>query len=342
VPQSGFWVINKVMPIDDLDKLKVSFDRLVHGDLRGFMTPEQRETLDAQMLGILKFAEQNPTQENLQIASTAMDAVQIALGVALKASKIAYYQLDRANSHKKDAQHYKALADTDPLTKLPSRRSFSLQIAQALKLNETEVDPINSPNVKRYFGLMLMDLDRFKDVNETAAIGGHAAGDQALKAFGEHLLFHTRREADLDDVRGTVARLGGDEFTMIIEVKAESRQEASDYLILAQDKIRERFKGLHTTFKKDSVTHTIPIVVSTGLHIFDEEDTELNAYQGADSALNEAKHRDPAQKARRYEDAVEELKQMGLPNIFVARDLRGMGKDKPASGHEPPALDTPS
>jgi diguanylate cyclase (GGDEF)-like protein len=81
-------------------------------------------------------------------------------------------------------------ADTDPLTGLLNRRSFSSALKQL---------PADST-------VLMLDLDRFKDVNDA---GGHQAGDQILKAFADHLRAATRA-GDL------VARWGGEEFAIAL------------------------------------------------------------------------------------------------------------------------------
>jgi diguanylate cyclase (GGDEF)-like protein/PAS domain S-box-containing protein len=86
----------------------------------------------------------------------------------------------------------------DGLTTLPNREAFQAHL-QAATLRAMETGGS--------VGLLLMDLDHFKHVNDTL---GHAAGDHLLKTFGERLKASVRG-SDL------VARLGGDEFAVILE-----------------------------------------------------------------------------------------------------------------------------
>ncbi|GBG15144.1 PAS domain S-box protein [Novimethylophilus kurashikiensis] len=88
-------------------------------------------------------------------------------------------------------------ANFDPLTGLPNRRMFHDRLEQELK---------KSHRSSTRMALMFLDLDHFKEVNDTL---GHAMGDVLLKESAERLV-HCVRESD------TVARLGGDEFTVIL------------------------------------------------------------------------------------------------------------------------------
>ena len=89
-------------------------------------------------------------------------------------------------------EHAEALAQLDPLTELPNRRAILDWLAAELQLE--------SPT-----GLMLVDLDGFKDVNTAH---GYPAGDAVLCDTAARL----RRSVRPDDV---VARLGGDEFAIL-------------------------------------------------------------------------------------------------------------------------------
>lgn len=102
-------------------------------------------------------------------------------------------QIERA-----EQAHHEAVfaATTDFLTSLPNRRAFVAALEE-----EIVRDSCWGP-----FGLAILDLDRFKPVNDTF---GHGAGDALLKEVAERLLRAV-------GCRGLVARLGGDEFAILL------------------------------------------------------------------------------------------------------------------------------
>jgi diguanylate cyclase (GGDEF)-like protein/PAS domain S-box-containing protein len=88
-------------------------------------------------------------------------------------------------------------ANYDTLTELPNRRLFIDRLEQGIKIARRE---------KYHLALMFIDLDRFKEVNDTL---GHHMGDELLVEAARRINSCVR-ESD------TVARLGGDEFTVIL------------------------------------------------------------------------------------------------------------------------------
>jgi diguanylate cyclase (GGDEF)-like protein len=94
----------------------------------------------------------------------------------------------------------------DALTGLPNRALFLDRLSHALQLSQRR-SHLNNPHLDEQFGVLFLDLDRFKVVNDSL---GHLAGDQLLKIVAKRLV---------DCLRGgdTVARLGGDEFVMLLE-----------------------------------------------------------------------------------------------------------------------------
>lgn len=88
-------------------------------------------------------------------------------------------------------------ANYDALTKLPNRLMFIDRLEQEIKKSNRNLQP---------FALLFLDLDNFKDVNDTF---GHHVGDELLVQTAERII-KCVRESD------TVARLGGDEYTVIL------------------------------------------------------------------------------------------------------------------------------
>ena len=99
---------------------------------------------------------------------------------------------------RRTADKLKWASEHDSLTQLPNRRAFQARLRAAT---------IGAMASGKKIGLLLMDLDHFKHVNDTL---GHAAGDELLSAVGARL----KKSVRADDF---VARLGGDEFAVILD-----------------------------------------------------------------------------------------------------------------------------
>ena len=117
-----------------------------------------------------------------------------------------------------DALEYQALHDT--LTGLPNRALLQDRLLQVIR---------NCQRERATFSLFLMDLDRFKEVNDTL---GHHAGDIILQEVALRLR-EVIRESD------TVARLGGDEFAVVLP-----RVDAAGAIFIAE----KIFKALQEPF----------------------------------------------------------------------------------------------
>lgn len=101
-------------------------------------------------------------------------------------------------THKEREEGIWRQANYDHLTELPNRQLFQTRLQQAMQ----DADENN-----KAFALIFLDLDLFKDVNDTF---GHDIGDLLLREAAKRLLSCVRDESD------TVARIGGDEFTVIV------------------------------------------------------------------------------------------------------------------------------
>jgi Amt family ammonium transporter len=128
----------------------------------------------------------------------------------------------------------------DGLTGLPNRLLFSERLAHAIRRAGRDSS--------QGFAVLMLDLDRFKDVNDTL---GHQAGDELLVGVARRLEREVR-QAD------TVARLGGDEFALILErttCQEEVRQIAKRILSALRRPMRIGGKTVHPMGSFGVVAH---------------------------------------------------------------------------------------
>lgn len=150
----------------------------------------------------------------------------------------------------------------DELTGALSRRAF---------MDEYEKVPEAMKAGSGQFALMLLDIDRFKQINDR---NGHAGGDVALRHFARTV------ERALDE-RGMFGRLGGEEFGVLLKADHETAVRIAEEICQAvRSSPAILGKGKHIT-----------LTVSIGIAITDSETTkeELDLMIDADAALYEAK-----------------------------------------------------
>ncbi|MDA8083793.1 MAG: GGDEF domain-containing response regulator [Nitrospiraceae bacterium] len=155
----------------------------------------------------------------------------------------------------------RALAYLDVLTGLPNRKLFHDRLKQALEYAQ---------RYHHLFALLYLDLDNFKEVNDTH---GHETGDRLLTDAGMRLRHCTRRS-------DTVARLGGDEFGIVLAHLTDDKE--------AEQVSHRIIEALSRPFDVDG--RTCSIGVSIGISIFPAsgEDAE-DLLRNADAAMYEVK-----------------------------------------------------
>lgn len=163
-------------------------------------------------------------------------------------------------------QHNEALrvyAMHDALTGLPNRRLLMDRLTLALAHSHRSATSI---------GIMYLDLDGFKEVNDSL---GHDAGDTLLKRVADRLT-HAIRDED------TVARLGGDEFVVLLSELSDI--EAAEGCAA---KVIESISQPYSIQGK-----IVNITISAGVAIYPQHGTEAETLiRNADRALYEAKDR---------------------------------------------------
>ena len=158
-------------------------------------------------------------------------------------------------------QRIRHMAHHDELTGLPNRALLNDRLAQAL---------VQARRGSRPLGLLFLDLDGFKDVNDSL---GHGTGDRLLKSVADRL-------GSLVRAGDTVARLGGDEFVVMLESLARADDAVNVGRVIAQALARPHLVD----------GHALHVTASIGIATFpDDGDDADTLLSHADAAMYRAK-----------------------------------------------------
>jgi diguanylate cyclase (GGDEF)-like protein/PAS domain S-box-containing protein len=215
--------------------------------LGGITTPI---TVSGERYGVLVFAAASGAPQEF----SETDADLLGLISTLIAGSI---ESDRSRAQ------LRSLAYFDTLTGLPNRAYMTEKVRDAIEVAQTRLSRA---------ALLYLDLDGFKDVNDTL---GHARGDRLLQLVAQRLL-------SVVGDRGTVARMGGDEFVVLLPEcrTAEDAREVAGELIATAGE----------PFALDEYEHFISASVGIALYPDDARDDQA-LIKNADIAMSRAKDR---------------------------------------------------
>lgn len=195
----------------------------------------------------------------VSIMATATDSTieqgrQIAASIVDKSA-----ELDRVRS---TLEEYKKLADTDALTQIWNRRAFDRALTRIYESEKT----------KMFGALFIIDVDRFKDVNDRH---GHPIGDRILQLVARLISTNATE-------RTFVARTGGEEFAVIVEgLSEEAIARMADTVRAAVEKA--------PFISTDHTVNYGPITISIGVCMAAEAVSADDLYSKADKALYASK-----------------------------------------------------
>ncbi len=163
------------------------------------------------------------------------------------------YLLAYPLQHAIEFQHMKVLAVRDSLTGLYNRFHYEAAASQLFQKNARSCSP---------FSLMLLDLNRFKNVNDTH---GHATGDSVLVVFAK-VLQESVRDTD------QVFRIGGDEFAILLN-------DSDEHVIGAVE------KRIHPRVSESEFMAKYRVTTSIGCATVNTDDSLISLFERADQKL---------------------------------------------------------
>ncbi len=216
-------------------------------------------------------------------------------------------------TRKRTEEEIKFLAYYDVLTGLPNRTSFYMRLEDGVVQSQSRTGK-RRLGAQEKWALLFLDLDKFKDVNDTL---GHDVGDELLKLVAARLQ-HSVRKSDY------VFRLGGDEFTILLNHLRQSSAVAKVTQKLCEEIARPYYIR----------DHEIHIMVSIGISLYpdDGEDVET-LVKNADMAMYAAK-----KEGQGYRFFTEEMHRNTLERIMLESSLRNALEHKQFLLHYQPLV----
>jgi diguanylate cyclase (GGDEF)-like protein len=208
----------------------------------------------------------------------------------LPGTKTSVAALEDITEQKQAEERLRHQAFHDALTGLPNRLLLQDRL-------ERSVESARRAGLE--IAVLLMDLDRFKDVNDSL---GHSVGDKLLQMVAERLNGMVRKS-------DTVARLGGDEFVVVMDgpISAEAAGSVAGHIL----------NTFAAPFELDD--HSLHMGLSIGLAMFPAHGkTPENLLKNADLAMYQAKERG----RNTFDFFTDELNSQAMRRLMVATGLR--------------------
>jgi diguanylate cyclase (GGDEF)-like protein len=232
-------------------------------------------------------------------------------------------KLIREIAQRKQAEErIRYLAYYDGLTGLPNRQLFQERLRDTL---------VWAKRRSQRVGLLFLDLDRFKQVNDTL---GHTAGDELLRSVSDRMTHSVRlsdyvgRPEDAEP-KGEVSRLGGDEFTVLLTGLTASEDAA---------KVAQRIL--------DELAKPIPVddyelftTASIGIAVYPDDGEDLDTLlRNADTAMYHAK----SQHGNNFQFYTEAMNATAARKLHLASQLRHALEQEQLELHYQPIRDASS
>ncbi|WP_370662654.1 putative bifunctional diguanylate cyclase/phosphodiesterase [Massilia frigida] len=201
-----------------------------------------------------------------QLFARLLTYAGLTLAVALASLALAYALVSSMRRAVRRAEeHLHHLAHVDSVTALPNRHEYNERLPFALE---------RADRAEGEVGLLLLDLDNFKVVNDTL---GHDSGDHLLKLVAARLV-HTLRENDI------ICRIGGDEFVIIVEPRETAAGEPDE----VDEVARKILAALAAPFQVEG--HQLHMSASIGVAVYPRDALDARTLmRSADTAMYHAK-----------------------------------------------------
>jgi diguanylate cyclase (GGDEF)-like protein len=251
------------------------------------------------------------TELYMQLLGYAVLTVSVGIG----AMGVAYLVIRRMRHAVLQAEaHLDYLAHTDSVTELPNRHAFNERLQDALKrAGQTGV-----------VGLLLLDLDNFKVVNDTL---GHNNGDRLLRQVARRL----NEVIEQANTRAVLCRIGGDEIAVIAELSRRAAIATPEAVELADMLANRILAALTAPFALD--LHQIYVTASVGVSLYPSDAADVQSLtRNADTAMYYAKNRGKNAAAC----FTAEMDQQARRRLRVESDLRrALDRDELLLAYQP-------
>jgi diguanylate cyclase (GGDEF)-like protein/PAS domain S-box-containing protein len=239
-----------------------SLDELLGRDVATLVAEQDRE----------RFNIEQASQETVEL--TVRTRAGQTIPVSLSGSRLAapdpqfegcLFVARNITDRKRAERRIRYLARYDSLTKVPNRMQFQHSLQQAIA---------RARRSGKGLALLYIDLDRFKEVNDTF---GHAAGDRALEILSERLIAQLPKETML-------GRLAGDEFGLFIESLDGEQDCRPATAAIARELLEQIARPFHLGSHELYVSASIGIAFCPG-----DADNVVDLIRNADAAMYHSK-----------------------------------------------------